>query len=95
MVKHYWQAVHKGVALCRSEKKASETEQMKTSVADGAASGVVIDDAGEGGAFPLRFAPSFKTSTRTRCSCLQNQNGLRLSGVVMPALSSGMRRDGP
>lgn len=52
MVKHYWQGVHKGVALCRSEKKALETEQTKTSVADGAESGVTIDGAGEGGAFP-------------------------------------------
>jgi len=52
MVKHYWQGAHKGVALCRSEKKALETEQRKTSVASGAASGVAIGGAGEGGAFP-------------------------------------------
>ena len=52
MVKDYWVAVHKGVALC-CPKKVPETEQRKTSVADGAASGVVIDDAGEGGAFPV------------------------------------------
>jgi len=30
-----------------------ETEQRKTSVADDAASGVAIDDAGEGDAFPV------------------------------------------
>ena len=52
MVKHYWQGVHKGVALCRSEKKAPETEQRRTSVADGAASGVTIDGAGGSDAFP-------------------------------------------
>src|SRR6266478_3148926 len=53
MVKHYWQEVRKGVALCRSEKKALETEQRKTSVASGAAaSGVTTDDAGEGGGSP-------------------------------------------
>lgn len=52
MVKHYWQGVHKGVALCRSGKKALETEQRKTSVAGDAASGVATGGAGEGGAFP-------------------------------------------
>jgi len=52
MVKHYWQGVHKGVALCRSEKKAPETEQRRASVEGGAASGVAVDDAGEDGAFP-------------------------------------------
>lgn len=52
MVKHYWQRVHKGVALCRSEKKAPETEQRKTSVADGAVNGVAMGGADEGGAFP-------------------------------------------
>ena len=52
MVKHYWQGVHKGVALCRSEKKALETEQRKTSVASDVASGVAIGGVDEGGAFP-------------------------------------------
>ena len=52
MVKHYWQGVHKGVALCRSGKKALETEQRKTSVASGVESGVATGGAGEGGAFP-------------------------------------------
>ena len=54
MVKHYWQGVHKGVALCRSEKKALETAQKRASVVGGAVSGVAIDGAGagEGGAFP-------------------------------------------
>jgi hypothetical protein len=53
MVKHYWQEVRKGVALCRSEKKALETEQRKTSVVGGAVSGATIGDAGDaGGAFP-------------------------------------------
>ena len=52
MVKHYWwQEVHKGVALCRSEKKAPETEQRKTNVADESVSGAAIGDADEGGAF--------------------------------------------
>lgn len=52
MVKHYcWQEVHKDVALCRSEKKAPETEQRKTNVADESVSGVAVDGADEGGAF--------------------------------------------
>ena len=52
MVKHYWWQVHKGVALCRSEKKALETKQRKTSVADESVSGGAIGGADEGGAFP-------------------------------------------
>jgi len=66
MVKHYWQGVHKGVALCRSEKKAPETEQMKTSVAGvagGAASGVATGGAGEDGACP----GGWKNATRNCC----------------------------
>lgn len=53
MVKHYWwQEVHKGVALCRSEKKAPETEQRKTNVAGESVSGAAVDGVDEGGAFP-------------------------------------------
>jgi len=52
MVKHYWwQEVHKGVALCRSEKKAPETEQRKTNVADESVSGAKVDGANEDGAY--------------------------------------------
>ena len=51
MVKYYWQGVHKGVTLCRSEKRVPETERRKMSVASGAvANGVAIGGAGEGGA---------------------------------------------
>jgi len=72
MVKHYWQAVHKGVALCRSEKKAPETEQRKTSVADGAASGVAIDDAGEGGAFPVGWtSATLKKNKKNKNQCIR------------------------
>jgi hypothetical protein len=51
MVKHYWLGVHKGVALCRSEKKALETEQRKTSV-EGVASGATVGGADGSGAYP-------------------------------------------
>jgi len=71
MVKHYWQGVHKGVALCRSEKKAPETEQRKTSVADGAASGVATGGAGEGDACPEGWKNAtrscYKTVVREGC----------------------------
>jgi len=52
MVKHYcWQGVHKGVALCRSEKKAPETEQRKTNVVDESVSGAAVGGVDGGGAF--------------------------------------------
>jgi hypothetical protein len=81
MVKHYWQGVHKGVALCRSGKKAPETEQRKTSVvAGGAASDVATGDAGEGGAFPGGSTNASLEKRKTRASDTRRWNDMEKEG---------------